>query len=207
MDTNMEALNVKLATWYRSTRESSTMPPIHVSKVMDGSRSWPMLHGRAIKAANTKALVPFLVLLCEESDDGGDPVKIHRKKAAQHLQQFYKIVYSHGEFLPADQSTAMRNHIFKFCHHYVWLHKEALARNVMLWGVVPKFHYFFHIGLRSDWMNPRWYQTYVDESMVGRIANLYRSCSNGPYHANIQKVALVKYLTALNLLLSQRSGV
>lgn len=207
MQANLDTVNEKLEAFYRSTREPHVMPPILISNLTDSRRSWPMLHGRAIKASNTRALVPFLVSLCIETDIGGDPVKLHRRRAIEHLREFYSIVYGHGEFLPHEQGLAMKHNVFKFLHHYVWLHNDALAKHKILWAITAKFHYFFHVALRCHWINPRWQQTYVDESMVGRICKLYRGCSNGPYHASVQKVALVKYLTALHILLGRRAGL
>ncbi len=69
--------------------------------------------------------------------------------------------------------------------------------------MVPKFHYFLHIALRTkEWsLNPRWQHTYVDESMMGRFAKVYKATSNGPYKDTIQRVALIRYFCALHIML------
>jgi len=70
---------------------------------------------------------------------------------------------------------------------------------------MPKHHYFFHLGMRAHGptRNPRAYQTYVDESFVGRVCKIYEASLSGPWHDVVQHTVLQKYLTALMVTFSE----
>ena len=43
-------------------------------------------------------------------------------------------------------------------------------------NLVPKFHYLWHIGAQSEFINPRICWTYSNEDWVGRLAVIGESC-------------------------------
>ena len=47
--------------------------------------------------------------------------------------------------------------------------------------------------------NPRCYQTYIDESFVGRMCRVMANSQDGPFHDALQMTTLEKYLTALSI--------
>lgn len=96
-----------------------------------------------------------------------------------------------------EQSKALRKSIFSFLGHYRWLNDFAITTGVFLWNITPKFHYMFHIGLTCYDINPRAGQTYIDESFVGRLSNVYKMCLNGPFHNTVQKVVISKWLAGI----------
>ena len=79
----------------------------------------------------------------------------------------------------------------------MWLAKDAIRRGLVLWHVVSKHHYFFHMGLQCYEANPRTNQTYLDESFVGRIAEVYKGSLNGPHARTVQRTVAQKWLMGL----------
>ena len=59
-----------------------------------------------------------------------------------------------------------------------------------------------HLPMQAELVNPRYTQGYTSESMVGTACQIYTRSQSGPFHDRIQEVALVKYVTGLNILWS-----
>ena len=62
---------------------------------------------------------------------------------------------------------------------------------------MPKHHYFVHVALQNLEINPRCNQTYIDESFVGRIADVYKGSLDGQWHDVVQKNVANKWLMGL----------
>lgn len=77
-------------------------------------------------------------------------------------------VFTHAEH--ARYSSLMRQGLLA----YNALAVEALAANVKIWKLVPKFHALVHII--SSRLNPRKQQCYDDEDMVGKIKRVFVKC-------------------------------
>ena len=80
---------------------------------------------------------------------------------------------------------------------------QAIERGELLYNVVTKFHYMAHVPDCAASLNPRILSTYTEESFVGKLASVYAALANGPYFATIQRSALLRYLTAMQLHLSR----
>ena len=83
--------------------------------------------------------------------------------------------------------------------NYAWLARDACLSGALLYNIVPKVHYFVHMGEIASMINPRFLRTYVEESMIGRITAIYGGSKHGPYHATVQRTTLLKYLVGLEL--------
>jgi len=159
-----------------------------------------ILHGPAVKAANTRALTWFTRDLCRLLDDGSEP-KSRRRQALEELCMFYDICKCGGTVLSEKHAKSLEMCVRRFCAHYAWLAWNACGRGLLRWQVTPKFHYFFYFALRASYLNPRVQQTYIDESLIGRICKIYKSCLNGPFAKIVQTSVLRKYLLALQITL------
>ena len=204
----LDILNRRIKEFNSQANLPAHLPILTLQSLINtqaATTSFPCLQGRAIKAANTRHCVPFAVALAREMDDGRAHT-MHRRRCLEELHAFYELVYNCPMFLTEAQSRKMQQHVFGCLHHYVWLAKASARVGICGWRIVPKAHYFFHVGLRSDFMNPRFGQTYINESLVGRICNIYKSSLTGPAHSNrrVQRSVLTKYLTGLALSLSMQ---
>ena len=62
---------------------------------------------------------------------------------------------------------------------------------------MPKTHVIQHFPTEAKLIAPRAVQCYIEESYIGKIAQIWTSCKIGPYKETIQFMALVKYLVWL----------
>ena len=67
----------------------------------------------------------------------------------------------------------------------------------MIWGIKPKAHYMQHFPDEAKLISPRVVQCYIEESFIGKIAQIWASSKAGPYQETIQQVSLLKYLVWL----------
>ena len=64
------------------------------------------------------------------------------------------------------------------------------------WQVKPKVHATLHLPGDGDLINPRAVHNYCEESLMGRVADIWASCANGPYQAKIGQQPLIKHVVA-----------
>eukprot|EP00969_Alexandrium_andersonii_P037848 1659607-Alexandrium_andersonii.AAC.1 len=93
--------------------------------------------------------------------------------------------------------------VHRFLVNYSLLARRAAARGELLWGIVPKHHYFAHFPQIANVINPRLLRTYAEESMIGRSCGIYGGSKHGPFHNTVQGTVLRKYLLAAQLSLSE----
>ena len=67
----------------------------------------------------------------------------------------------------------------------------------LLWHIVPKTHYTQHFPEEATLIAPRMVQCYIEESYIGKVAEIWASSKSGPYKETIQYEALLKYLVWL----------
>ena len=74
---------------------------------------------------------------------------------------------------------------------------EALVRS---WPCKPKLHYTVaHLPRQAALINPRLVQAYASESMVGRMAKVYKLSVDGPSRRVVQQKFMKKYRTGMLL--------
>ena len=77
------------------------------------------------------------------------------------------------------------------------LRKKAKQDKDLLWHITPKLHYMQHFPQEAKLINPRLVQCYIEESYIGKMAQIWASCKYGKYKESIQYWALLKYLVWL----------
>ena len=97
---------------------------------------------------------------------------------ADCLQTFYDVCVSEGQFLTPHANNIISPLGRKLLVMYNALASEAAAKCKRAWNIVPKFHLFVQLCEMQapNVGNPRWYWTYADEDMVGRMVDIARSC-------------------------------
>lgn len=81
-----------------------------------------------------------------------------------------------GRHLNPSQRAALALKTQKALAIYGWLHQDARARGVPLWGILPKHHAWGHMAFDNAGTNPRKVSCYIDEDIVGRMKRLYIKC-------------------------------
>ena len=79
------------------------------------------------------------------------------------------------------------------------LRSRAKAAKQLLWHIVPKTHYMQHFPQEARLISPRIVQCYIEESYIGKIAQIWASSKSGPYKDTIQYWVLLKYLVWLTI--------
>ena len=70
--------------------------------------------------------------------------------------------------------------MFKF---YTRLANHADAKGDLLWSMVPKFHWLWHLSRRSQYLHPRRGACLLDEDFVGKLKLITKMCtSSTPLH-------------------------
>ena len=121
------------------------------------------------KAAETRHLAPFGVLLAQELYDWYQTDHAwHVLQCARALQDFYKVLedWSTGDIHGLCQAV---------CEEYSWLNTETIALGKNVWRVKPKFHMFQEMAQfqNLELGNPRvFFWEYKDEDFVGWVSKL-----------------------------------
>ena len=170
------------------------------------SKTYPALSGPRVKAANSRALMPWIAAISIAHDDGTLPA-VHRRICAVNLNEYLRIIYSEGFVLSTAAMVRLEKVVFRCLRSYSWLQHNAISSGRVLWHVIPKWHYWAELVYQSRLFNPRFCQTYAGESLVGRVSTLYKRSCTGPFHKTIQHRVLRQYVIGLSIAMSNRTGL
>jgi len=200
MQERLGFLNSDIQAFYTAHKVANRLPPLKETNVKDGH--YPELKGNAVKAANTRALVPYVQILQQHAAELNNTTKQKcMKRLVDALQTAYDIMYQGDMVLDDDQVTQLRRSLTRLGQNYTQLHDMAAAEDKTRWDRVPKLHYVVaHLGEQAALINPRYVQGYASESMVGEICGIYEKSQSGRFHKIIQEVALLKYCTGMKLM-------
>ena len=109
----------------------------------------------------------------------GDDDRVHALMREQVALQAIFAETSGDPFLPHDDVAKVRACIDNILYLYSLLANSAVARGVLIWNVVPKFHFLWHLGQKAQYSHPRKGNTMVDEDYVGLIKTVVHSCVLG----------------------------
>ncbi len=175
-DLKISRLQERITSWYKSSKfDGSTRVKgkLTVDR-MRTSSGWPKLKAQA---AATRHLVHFGVELMMAHCDGSD----HDNAVlalVQLIARFYEILTTETKFL----SDAARDELPKLGRRvgiiYAWLATNSYAARDRMWKMTPKLHLFVHLcEWQSIYMgNPRFFWTYIDEDLVGKLIEVAESC-------------------------------
>ena len=90
----------------------------------------------SVKAAQTRKLVPVVLTLCREYNDGG-PRDVHRCVVVANLQRFQEIVEMNHQYLSAEHSDELLACTRRCLQHYTELSRDAALSGKLLWNIVP----------------------------------------------------------------------
>ena len=77
--------------------------------------------------------------------------------------------YAEQPMLPIPAAKKFFNLVQAFLKKWSMLARQADSDADLLWSEVPKHHYYFHLGQRSMYLNPRRGNCMIDEDYVGSI--------------------------------------
>ena len=195
--TRLDTLNREMRRFQINNRTRHLMPMLRLTDLKD--QGWHMMSGPLVKAANSRALVPFLKYAAHEylAPHGG--YANETKKVFDSLFEIERIMYSSGMFFTDAQKLEFSEQFLKLGRAWMFLRHNCHTRGVDAWQVRPKVHICMHLPAQGDLINPRFCQCYAEESLMGRVARLWRSAASGPYHASIQLSCCARYWTGLEI--------
>ena len=103
------------------------------------------------------------------------------QKALEHQCEIQEILtaFADSAFLPEPVDAHVFSLVKEFLGEYSLLANEADRRGDLLFSVVPKHHYYWHLGRRALYMNPRRGNCMIDEDYVGTIKTVVHSAVHG----------------------------
>ena len=153
---------------------------------------YPKLKGRG---AEVKHLVPAILYAwrqCKrrrnEYDNNVEEMLISQCNAQRILDD-----YADELFLPPSQAQVYRRHIDKVLSIYTWLADEATKCGDLLWSVVPKHHWLWHLAERCQYLHPRRGATLIDEDFVKHVREIVRACTRATPLHKIPGIMIEKY--------------
>ena len=165
-----------------------------------GTATYAALGGPTVKAANTRHAMPFLKDLADRfltKKEDLHHVAMHQ--LIQHTLDFHKLSYSTGTFFTREELKAFGEAADGMGKYMQLLRNMAKKKQQLLWQIKPQTHYMQHFPQEARLISPRLVQCYIEESYIGKIAQIWSSTKNGPYKETIQFEALLKYLVWLTI--------
>ena len=201
----LRIINTNLSEFYDSRPGTAKLPGLRLANLVNSS-GWACLSGQVVKAANTRGLAPWLVLICDKYyNDDSDEYSRLVCRLCRFMDRFYCMLYAAGTLLTSAEVTAISKLLLRLGATYMALRDIAMSRSWYCWNVVMKVHYFQHFAdLVSAGLNPRWVQCYAEESAVGVVAKAWGRSAHGRYRRTAQKVVLTKRLMSLYIRLEQQ---
>ena len=194
----MDFLNDDIRGFYNTCGVSNRLPRLKLSNFM-AEGGYPELHGRVVKAANTRALLPYVLDLQRRAVlvDPSEHNK-HALKVVESLDRAIGIMYAGSYFLSAAEKIDLDKALTRMGQNYQQLAVLASRRGELRWKMKPKLHQVVgHLATQARLVNPRFCHTYGCEGLVGKICQVYSKSQCGPFMRGIQTTVLLKYRTGM----------
>ena len=114
-----------------------------------------------------------------------------------HTVEFNRLMYSSGTFFTEPELQALKIATEGVGKYMQLLRARAKEKKQLIWHIIPKPHYMQHFPEEAKLISPRVVQCYIEESFIGKVAQIWASSKNGPYSEIIQYIVLLKYLVWL----------
>ena len=161
--------------------------------------SFPKLKGRG---AEIKDIIPPLLAIwrkCEHPDARAYTLVADLLEHQCDLQQILDDA-STDAFLSCEAAAEFMEHIEAILKGYSLLANWADERGVLLFSMVPKFHWLWHLGHKAQYLSPRKGNCMVDEDFVGVCKEIVRSCAHGTASHKVPHSFVEKYRWGLHFL-------
>ena len=142
---------------------SNRLPKIKRTNLKEGD--YPELKGNGVKAANTRALLPYV---CELQGRANYrcPSRENRQMLllVNALQHAYDLMYDSGPVLAKHTWTDLAATLTTVGQSYQLLSVLAFDAGQLRWNNTPKLHYVAgHLADQARLINPVWTQGYSSE--------------------------------------------
>lgn len=207
-DKNMATIWTKICAAYKKHKVMTQYSALTLNSFVapeQPTKQYPKLKG---KGAEVKDLVlPVMDVWAE-----------HMNKRSEHDQHVLAALRAQVEvqtllsenatraILPKQVVSKLQRSMMRMLQEYSVLANYADRNGDLLFSVLPKHHWAYHIGEHAAFVNPRKGNTMIDEDFVGRVKDIVCACVSGTKpHAVPEKVVL-KYRLGMRLLLDRLKG-
>ena len=203
-EARLQTINAKLRSYYTRNKVKNRIGDLRIGNILKPGKmttAYPFLAGKRIKAANTRALCPFVLELCQlHRDVPPSPACDSRLAALEALVEYYQITYRAGMFLTDLEKQKLSNAVLKMGAHLQALHLQALEADQLLWNIRPKAHYGQHLVSQARLINPKLLTCYLPESLTGKVANVVKAVLNGQssVHHGVPRATMERWAVALH---------
>ena len=163
------------------------------------SSKYPKLKGRG---AEVKDLVAPLLFVWDHFMNKRDKMHCKVRDLLTYQLDIQSILADNAPypFLPVGAAKNLKQLIDLYLEAYSILAQDADDKEELLWPVVPKHHWLWHLGDRCLYLNPRRGCTLVDEDFVGRMKVIVAACVHGTKAHNVPEAVVLKYIWGLHFL-------
>ena len=126
-----------------------------------------------------------------------DHVLMH--KLIGHTLDFNRVIYNSGVFYTKEELKELTTATVGIGKYMQTLRARAKEAKQLIWGIKPKLHYMQHFPDEAKLISPKVVQCYIEESFIGKVAQIWASSKSGPYSETIQQLSLLKYLVWLSI--------
>ena len=158
---------------------------------------YPDLQHSAIKARQTRYMVPMAFELCKRFKRPEDEYSERRFYCLKNLNESYVIVDRHRLFIPSKDYKRYAKNIDLFLEHYTALSVMAAETEGNIgkyqWSFTPKFHFIAHIKDDAFFLSPKAFWCYGGESKVGFVSTIASACLSGMPPWRVSETLCNKY--------------
>ena len=104
-------------------------------------------------------------------------------------------------FLPKDISKTFQLVTDNILNKSSRLANAADRDGRLLFAMVPKFHWLWHLAQRSRFLNPRRGSTSIDETFVGIMKEIVKSSAHGTRAEAVPESVMEKYVLGMHFAL------
>ena len=194
-EANMTEVWCAISSDYKANKVTCQLGNCSLSSFVDTKKPhghFPRLRG---KGQETKDLVGALSRAWTRFAPEGYEHKGIISEMLNHQLGLQSILSEHKRdmFLPLDAAKAFRNHV---CEVLVIYHRLAAASDAcgdLLWNFPTKWHWLWHLGERSQYLNPRRASCAINEDFVGKMKDITHACASGTELHQMSIKACAKY--------------
>ena len=106
-------------------------------------------------------------------------------------------------FIPREDVPGFQRAIYEFLENYTSLAISATDNGDLLFNTTAKLHWYYHLGERAAFLNPRVGSCWLDEDFVGRFKTIVHACGFGLASHRVPQQAMEKYRWCLHFLAKQ----
>ena len=136
--------------------------------------------------------------MCDDS-----ATEAHIRLMLRMLVKFYDIIETGALFLEEQKRREIKAATWVVCSEYTALAASAHEAKKLMWSIVPKLHFCYHIALQAEYINPAAVWTYSFESFVGIISDVAQACSIGQSILKVSDSLLDRWRIGFHLSLTR----